>query len=202
MEQAKSTAKLNGNAGTRTPGSKKVSMSGSFQLEGNLSGVGVRTGGQYTEPATGAYRVTVTEVTPYEKDGAINSVRFQTVIADGEFAGSEIRVFIGTDLSKAGNQKSWRTALISCGKSAAQVDTLKTWGDSDFLNKTAFIYYKAKNPDDATAQADKFFITPDAFANHTGNAAGASKAAAVSVSAPAMNVAKPNGAGVRGILNR
>lgn len=178
-------------------------MSGQFQLEGNLSGVGVRTGGSgYVEPTTGAYRVTITEVTPYEKDGAINSVRFQTVISDGEFAGAEIRVFIGTDLSKQGNQKSWRTALISTGKSATQVDSLKTWGDGDFLNKSAFIYYKAKNPDDATSQPDKYFITPDAYANHTGSAAQASNAARASASAPAMTVAKPNGAGVRGILNR
>lgn len=176
-------------------------MSGSFRLEGNLSGVGVRTGGTgFTEPTTGAYRVTVTEVTPYEKDGAVNSVRFQTVISDGEFAGSEVRVFIGTDLSKQGNQKSWRTALISTGKSAAQVDTLKAWEDGDFINKSAFIYYKAKNSDDATSQPDKYFITPDAYANHTGGAAQASKAA--TLASPAMSVAKPNGAGVRGILNR
>jgi hypothetical protein len=174
-------------------------MSGNFRIEGNLAGVGVRTGGQFVEPATGAYKVKVTEVLPYEKDGAVNSVRFQTVIVGGEFEGSEVRVFIGTDLAKPGNQKSWRTALISTGKSAAEVDRLSGWGTEDFDGKTAFIYYKAKNPNDETSQADKYFITPDAYANHTGNAA---KASAAASGGATMTVQKPAGSGVRGVLNR
>jgi hypothetical protein len=164
-------------------------------------------GGGFVEPVTGAYKVRITETEQYEKDGK-TSVKFQTVIAEGEFAGSETRLFIGLDMSKDGNKRSWKTALLSIGIPADQVDAGNvSIGAETFKDAEAFIYYKAKNPDDATSQSDRQFITPTQYANLTsGKTAGATAAPAATAtvaakslngSAPAMSVPAPTGAAAR-----
>ncbi len=167
----------------------------SFSLTMNVSKVAARqgVGGGYAEPATGAYKVSITEVVLYQKDDGKSSVRFQTVFTEGEFAGSEQRLYIGTDLSKAGNLRSWKTALLSAGYTAAQIEN----GEVDitpetFAGREAFIYYKAKDANDPTSQPDRQFITPESFATLTGETAKAEQAPAAKVAAPAAaKVAAP-----------
>jgi hypothetical protein len=162
----------------------------------NVAAVAARNvGGGFVEPTTGAYKVRITETEQYEKDGK-SSVKFQTVIADGEFSGSETRLFIGLDLSKDGNKRSWKTALLSIGIPAAEVDKGDvSIGADTFKDADAFIYYKAKNPDDATSQSDRQFITPEQYAKLTSGEAGGSKAAVaaapVSASVPSVAVSVP-----------
>ena len=164
----------------------------------NVASVAARNvGGGFVEPTTGAYRVRITETEEYEKDGK-KSVKFQTVLTEGEFAGSETRLFIGLDLSKDGNKRSWKTALLSVGIPAAEVDKGDvSIGADTFKDADAFIYYKAKNPDDATSQSDRQFITPEQFAKLTSESgASASTAAApaaksVAAASPAVSVSVP-----------
>lgn len=162
----------------------------------NVASVAARNvGGGFTEPTTGAYRVRITETEEYEKDGK-KSVKFQTVISEGEFAGSETRLFIGLDLSKDGNKRSWKTALLSVGIPAAEVDKGDvSIGADTFKDADAFIYYKAKNPDDATSQSDRQFITPEQYAKLTSeggaSAAPAAKSAPSAASVPAVSVSVP-----------
>jgi hypothetical protein len=159
----------------------------------NVAGVQARNpGAGYVEPETGAYKVNITEAIEYDKDGK-KSVRFQTVIAEGPFAGVETRLFIGLDLTKAGNLRSWKTALLSCGYTAAQIETGEIGiSEETFNGKEAYIYYKAKDVNDPTSQSDRQFITPESFSSLTGTeiaVAAAPVAAKASVKAPAKAAA-------------
>lgn len=173
----------------------------SWNLQANLAGVQARSGpGGYVEPTTGAYRVKITGTEAYEKEGR-QSVKFQTVIDEGDFAGTEMRLFIGADLSKVGNQRSWKTALVSVGVPAASIENgLINIGEETFKNKTAYVYFKAKDPNDQTSQSDKQFITPEAYANLSGSA----KPAAQVQAAPTMTVAPApaGGSKLRGMLQK
>ena len=170
----------------------------------NVAGVKARSpGGGYTEPATGAYKVKITGTEQYEKDGK-QSVQVQTVIVGGEFDGSETRIFLGLDLSKSGNQRSWRAALASIGVSDSQLDSgVLTVNNQLFDGAEAYIYYKAKSPDDANSQSQREFITPSQFAtltSQTGAPAAATSGATIPAAAgavPAMNVPQPTGAAAR-----
>jgi len=145
-----------------------------WNMDVNLAGVAARSpGGTFVEPATGAYKVKVTATEAYEKDGK-SSVKFQTVIEGGDFAGTEVRLFLGADLSKMGNQRSWKTALLSAGYNSASIEAGQiSIGDKTFENKTAYIYYKAKDPNDPTSQSNREFITAESFATLTGATTGA-----------------------------
>lgn len=171
----------------------------SWNMDVNLAGVAARApGGAFVEPATGAYKVKITATEAYEKDGK-SSVKFQTVIDGGDFNGTEVRLFLGADLSKTGNQRSWKTALLSAGYNAAQIEAGQiSIGEKTFENKPAFIYYKAKDPNDPSSQANREFITAESYATLTGQSAGA-----ISSAAPASASAAPKPAGgskLRGMM--
>lgn len=137
----------------------------------NLAGVAARnTGGGYVEPTTGAYKVRITGTEQYQKEDR-TSIRFQTVIAEGEFEGVEMRLYIGTDLSKVGNQRSWKTALLSAGVNPTIIESgsLRNLSSDQFDNKFAYVYYKAKDANDPSSQADRQFITPESYASLSGN---------------------------------
>lgn len=166
-----------------------------WQFEANFDGVAARNGAASVTPATGAYEVTISEAAGYEKDGAINSVCFKTFVNEGEFKGAEVRIFIGTDLSKAGNQRSWKTALLSCGLNP---QGKVSFAESTFKGKKAYVYFKAKDADNETSQPEKYFITPEAFTSLQGNAV--SNSAVGGSSVPQVSVQKPAGGGVRSLL--
>lgn len=178
----------------------------------NVAGAGVRgPGSGFQEPPTGAYKVKVIKTSPYEKDGQVASIRFDTQITEGDAAGTELRVFIGVDTDKAGNRTSWRTAMLSCGYAPAQIDAgAIEIGADTFDGRDAYLYFKARDPNDATSQSDRRFITPEAYASLVGDTAtaaptttaSAAKPAASTV--PAVNVAtKPAGAGgLRAMLGK
>lgn len=151
-----------------------------WTLSVNVSGVQARTsipGTGFVQPTTGGYRVKITEAVRYIKEDK-SSIRFQTVIVGGEFDGAEQRLFIGTDLTKQGNQRSWKTALLSCGYTAAQIEAGEIQiGAESFTGREAFIYFKAKDENDPTSQPDRQFITPESFASLNGEAVTVSSAA-------------------------
>ena len=150
-----------------------------WNMDVNLAGVAARApGGTFVEPETGAYKVKITATEAYEKDGK-SSVKFQTVIEGGDFAGTEVRLFLGADLSKLGNQRSWKTALLSAGYNAGAIEAGQiNIGSKTFDGKTAYIYYKAKDPNDPTSQSNREFITPESYATLSGEAPAAAGASA------------------------
>ncbi len=192
-------------------------MSNQWNASINVANVAARNvGGGYAEPVTGAYKVKIVSTEMYEKEGR-QSVKFQTSIVGGDYDGTETRLFIGLDLSKVGNQRSWKTAMLSCGYTADQIDVGDiTIGADSFDGKEACIYYKAKDPNDATSQSDRQFITPQQFATLTGAteapaapaaSAKAKLGAPAAKAAPAMNVTsapKPSGnaASIRNMLGK
>lgn len=189
-----------------------------WSLNLNVAGVQARqgVGGGYVEPVTGAYRVKITEAVLYKKDDGKSSIRFQTVFSEGEFAGAEQRIYIGTDLSKQGNLRSWKTALLSAGYTAAQIETgAVDISGENFVGREAFVYYKAKDANDPTSQPDRQFITPEAFASFHGEASTTAQAAkaqtgaklgaaaATSAAPAAASVPAPRGAGaLRAMLGK
>lgn len=185
----------------------------------NVASVAARNpGAGYVEPETGAYKVKITETVEYDKNGN-KSVRFQTVITEGAFAGVETRLFIGLDTAKMGNLRSWKTAMLSAGYTAAQIETGEIGiGAETFEGREAFIYYKARDVNDPNSQSDRQFITPESYASLTGTEvavpaapvagktakpAAAKASAPAPAAAPAMNVApKPSGGGLRAMLGK
>jgi hypothetical protein len=193
-------------------------MSNQWNASINVANVAARNvGGGYAEPETGPYKVKIVSTEMYEKEGR-QSVKFQTAIVGGDFEGTETRLFIGLDLTKVGNQRSWKTAMLSCGYTAEQVDVGDIQiGADTFDGKEAYIYYKARDPNDATSQSDRQFITPQQFATLTGATAAPVAAASAKgkigapaakpAAAPAMNVTstpKPSGnaASIRNMLGK
>ena len=172
----------------------------------NVSGVterGVK-GSGFKEPETGAYKVRITGTEEYEKNGN-KSVMFQTVIVGGDFDGSETRVYCGLDLSRPGNQRSWRAALASIGIPATDLDKgdLSVGADT-FKDAEAFIYYERKEPGpDGKSQSDRNFITPSQYASLTADASPTAPATrpvatpAGKTAVPAMTVPQPTGAAAR-----
>lgn len=179
--------------------------------EVNLAGVAARNagGGGYVEPVTGAYKVRIAGTEQYQKEDRV-SIRFQTMIEEGEYAGTEMRLFIGTDLSKVGNQRSWKTALLSAGVNSNVIESgnLRNLSSDQFDGKIAYVYFRAKDSNDPSSQSDKQFITPESYASLTGNQmTNRGSTAATTISAnPAMNVAaapQPGGSSkLRGMLQR
>jgi hypothetical protein len=149
-----------------------------WNMDVNLAGVAARApGGAFVEPATGAYKVKITATEAYEKDGK-SSVKFQTVIEGGDFGGTEVRLFLGADLSKLGNQRSWKTALLSAGYNAAAIEAGQiSIGSKTFEGKTAYVYYKAKDVNDPSSQSNREFITPESYATLSGEAPAAAASA-------------------------
>lgn len=179
---------------------------GNWTLKANFAGVAERNvGGGFREPETGAYKVTITGTEQNEKEGR-SSVKFQTVIKGGDFDGSETRLFLGTDLSKQGNLRSWKTAMLSVGYTAAQIEAGEVEFDSStFDGKTAYIYYKAKDPNDATSQSDRQFITPEQYQRLVGQSSGSIAPSASKPAAPQMNASAPApkaGNALRNMLGR
>jgi hypothetical protein len=176
-----------------------------WTLKANFAGVAERNvGGGYKEPETGAYKVKITGTEQNEKEGR-SSVKFQTVIAEGDYQGSETRLFLGTDLSKQGNLRSWKTAMLSVGFTSAQIEAGEVEFDSGtFDGKIAYIYYKAKDPNDATSQSDRQFITPEQYQRLVGQSSGSIAPAKVN-GAPQMTASAPapkSGNALRNMLGR
>ncbi len=170
----------------------------------NLSGVAARNvGAGYTKPVTGAYKVKIvgTEPNKNENTGEVKSVRFKTIVTEGDFAGTEIRVFIGLDTTKPGNLRSWKTAMLSAGYQAAEIEAGEVQiGETTFQDKDAFVYFKAADTNaNAEAQDDRQFITPSQF-----NELNKGKAVSASSSVPSMTVAapKPASSGLRSMLGK
>ena len=146
--------------------------------------------GAGSEPTTGAYKVKIVSTESYNND---SSVKFQLSISEGDFAGYETRIFIGTDVAKTGNLRSWKTALLSAGYAKETVEAGEVnVGEDTFAGKEAYIYYKARDTNDASSQSERNFISPDQFKSLTGTGAiVGEKVSTNTAKVPAMNVAAP-----------
>jgi hypothetical protein len=115
----------------------------------------------------------------------------QTVVSDGEFSGAQQRVFLGLDFTKTGNRRSLRGALLSVGVPATKLDAGDygfSW-DAQFVNKTGYIYFTAKDENDSNSQPKREFITPEAYQQFIKGAAAASKSEdTASEAGPSLNV--------------
>lgn len=168
----------------------------SWEMEGNFSDVSARNGAANVTPATGAYEVVIASAGPHKKeDGSVASIVFDGSIVGGDFGGSTIKVWVGTDITKAGNKRSWKTALLSIGTPQSQVDGPLRFNEATFKGKKAYLYFKAKEEGVENSQRESYFITPDAFASLKGNGTQVGSA-----SIPQVSVQKPNGSGVRSLL--
>lgn len=165
-------------------------------------------GGGYKLPTEGVYKVEITDITPHEtqKDGAVSTTQcFQTKIAEGEFAGSELRIYLGIDFTKEGVRNQWYTALLSAGYSESDILANKNFRDEDFKGRHALIQFIPAK--DGSNNHRRNFITPASYqtllAKQNGGAAVSQTVSTASaVSVPAMNVAtpRPAGGGLRGML--
>lgn len=194
----------------------------SFKFNVNLTGAGERKGPSGAAiPVTGPYKVEIAEPKLYTKQGEAeaSSLLFDCTVQDGgEFDGYVAKIYIGLDFSKDGNRRGLRTALLSAGYTAEQIDG----GDIDitpdlFVGKSAHIFIQAGDPNDKTAQTSKYFITPEGYERLKNNAAATDSTVSVkttmvatkpAVSAPAVTpaaavAAKPKvGGGLKAMLGK
>lgn len=160
-------------------------------IEANFTDVDVRNPGPKggRRPLeTGAYKVKITGVTENIREGEMEAKSYmvQTVVVGGDYDGSETRLYLGKDLQKQGNIRSWKAALLSIGTKPAALEGGSIRFDTDDLvNKTAYIYFKAKDENDPTSQPNREFITPESYNSITGNTGVTMKAAPTMAPAPA-----------------
>lgn len=128
----------------------------------DLSQGQVRTGGGNGKPLEpGYYRVRIADCGKHND----TSVRFVCEVTEGEFAGNNAWVFIGTDGSKLGIQNAWKTALASMGFDASKAGA-DTGIDTDlFIDKPAYLRV-LPNRDDAT-KTDRSLITEEEYLRKT-----------------------------------
>ena len=124
---------------------------------------------------TGAYKIKILAAEGYEKDGSVNSIKFETRVVGGDFDGATPWVFVGIDFEKEANRATFKTALISAGKSVAELNSAPVSLDlSWFKDREAFVYVKQGDPN-AQKEGDRrdrvSFITPDAYARFLGESA-------------------------------
>ena len=129
----------------------------------NLAGAGVQSavnsGGMLK---TGPYKVLITAIEDHTAKGETESKSFKisAKVTDGDFAGNVQYLYLGKDFQKDGVRKQWRTLLLSCGYTTAQVDQKNLQlKDELFLNQEACIYFKEKDANDPTSQPDRKFIS-------------------------------------------
>jgi len=143
----------------------------SFTLTVNLTGAGAKRGpGGSGEPTvSNAYKVAIQSVKGHAKkdgDGTVSSVEFKAAILEGDFAGYVAQMYIGLDTSKEGNRRSWRTALLSAGYEASEIDGGElTLTPETFEGREAWIFFQARDFNDKGSQSDKYFITPEGAQN-------------------------------------
>jgi hypothetical protein len=173
----------------------------------NLAGVAARNVGTgYSKPATGAYKVKIVAAEPNKNNdtGEVKSVKFQTIITEGEYAGLEVRVYLGLDTSKPGNLRSWKTAMLSVGYQTSQIEAGDiTISDELFVNKEAYVYFKAADGNTPESQDERQFITSVQYNDLNKSKVGSTISASASV--PSMTVAAPKpsaGAGLRNMLGK
>lgn len=178
----------------------------------NLAGAGVqRAVSSGSMLKTGPYKVTISAIEEHttQKDGETRkSYKVVAKVTDGDYAGNEQWLYLGTDFNKDGVRKQWRTLLLSCGYTAEQVDqkNLKLT-DSLFLGQEACIYFKEKDQNDPTSQPDRKFIALSEYESLIG---GTEVVAApvgnspVKAAVPAMTMTpKPAGAaGLRAMIGK
>ena len=128
----------------------------------DLSQGQVRMGGGDSRPLEpGFYRVRIAACGRHSD----SSVKFVAEVIEGEQAGKDAWVFLGTDASKLGNQNSWKTALASMGFDATKVGA-DTQIDTDlFLDKTAYLRVLPQR-DDPT-KTDRTLITEEEYLRKT-----------------------------------
>lgn len=174
-----------------------------WSLGMNLSDAKARTGvpGTFTEPTTGAYKAVIKYTEPHTASGSntVGSIMVQLGITEGEFTGVESRIYLGTDVAKAGNKNAWKTALLSAGFAESDLAVGEVEITSDMLDgKEVFVYVKAKDSNDPNSQSDRSFIIESVYNQLVSGDQAAPAAAAAP--APQLQVTPPKGGGLRGLV--
>lgn len=175
-------------------------------ISGNFQDAKARKGGAGgIDLPTGYYTAKTVAVDDQSKP---SSIMLQLVLTEPGFEGVQRRVYLGTDLSKAGNRNSWFTAWCAHGfdpnaltaSPEAQIDT------DSFIEADCVVFVKAKDPNVADSRDDVQFVTPEAYAEaqetqaqeevQVAAPAAAPVAAPVAAPRPAPAVARPAAAPV------
>ena len=156
-----------------------------WTLSLNVAGVRPQDAGGVDLP-TGAYEAKTIGVTLRDgKEGKAPHYRFDVEITSGEFAGAAQLIVAGSDLSKDGNVRTWRTTLQSHGYAPELLDRGQiSIGATSFVGKKCYIFVKAAEGEEE--YSDRRFITPERFVLLAKTAPRAAQAGAV-LGAPASN---------------
>jgi hypothetical protein len=114
---------------------------------------------------TGAYAVRIDSVTqkPAKEAGAMPSLQFDcTVIEGGEFQGRTVSLYAGTDLTKKGNQNTFKTILASCGARPESFNQQLDLGPASFQGRNAYIHVQAK-PEGSQEYDERRFVVVDVY---------------------------------------
>lgn len=143
-------------------------MPGQWSLNVNVAGVKPFEPGAFVRIPTGAYTVEIVDTEMEQKDPTKHpALRFDAKIVEpGDFNGTTVRVYVGTDFTKDGNRKHLRALLLGVGANPAALDN----GNIDinqtmFVGKKAYIYVEAapegeKTPDGKRPFDNRNFIAP------------------------------------------
>lgn len=133
-----------------------------WNLALNLSGVTVRDPTQVGLP-TGLYKVAISDSDQTQSDDPSKgpTIKLTCVVQDGEHKGAEVFIWMGTDVSKKGVLRSWKTLLASIGAPAAMLEGALTIAPETLQGKIGTIYVRAKNPDEKDGYDQRDWVTED-----------------------------------------
>ncbi len=113
----------------------------------------------------GHYIMTVTDTVYQSHNG---QVRFNLVVAEGEYAGCKAAKWmrIAKDLGDS-IIYYWKAAARSCGYSEEECDTIEAWSSNHFANRRAYIRY-TKGDKEKNIFPNVEFLTPEVWQKSKG----------------------------------
>lgn len=152
--------------------------------------------------ATGPYEVTILDSDAKASNDPTKppNVVFDVQVTEpGEFTGATTSVFMGTDMSKKGNQGAWKALLLGIGATPAQVEQPITVGPQTFNGKKAYLYVVERDPNDKQSFENRNFITKEKYLSLKASPAAHAAPAAAPTAAIPSNGAIPQPGGVGGL---
>lgn len=135
-------------------------MSQQWSLSANLAGIALFDGPRVDLPK-GAYRVKIESTEKYVKQATGNeSIQFDLSVVEGPCAGAGLRTYVGADMTKDGNKRALKAALVSIGKKPEVLEQGVVRVENDtFEGKEAFVYVTPPEMPGPGAYSDIKFVS-------------------------------------------
>lgn len=135
-------------------------MGNKWTLALNLTGIPVRDPLQVGLP-TGIYKVQIADTETQVSDDPTKgtTIKVTGVVTEGEHKGAELLTWLGTDVTKKGVLRSWKTFLMAIGVPPAMLEAPCTVSPEALQGKVGQVFVRAKNPEEKDGYDQRDWVT-------------------------------------------